>query len=358
MAVVGPVSEAGENSPQVSLQVNPQTNVLLNARRAVGGLDLLRHTVARTPALLSSTEAKPYAKLTVGRTIAPAVAPAIPWWLWWNILSVDAPMVAVAWAAVFARANGGRLPVVDAVVLFLAVWAIYVSDRTLDCRIAANRKELRERHFFCERHGAALVRLLALASGVIFWLATEYLPLAECRAGLRLGVVVALYLAGIHAARGRFSWVLPKEIAVGTVFACGVTLPIWSRGGEFSSWDARVPWMFFAGLCCLNCLSIECWENRTTGETVATCRRLPGWPAGRLNGLAAALAGLALIGCLAQGRGGPFPYEWLAICFGALLLLVLNLCRRNFSSAALRVFADAALLLPAMIVLAMRGLAS
>ena len=32
-----------------------------------------------------------------------------PWWLWWNILSLDAPTVAVVWASLLARASHMRL---------------------------------------------------------------------------------------------------------------------------------------------------------------------------------------------------------------------------------------------------------
>jgi hypothetical protein len=289
-----------------------------------------------------------------GPSAAAGAESAVPWWLWWNILSVDAPMVAVAWAAVFGGARGGTLPVVDAVVLFLAVWIIYIADRVLDGWAATNNEELRERHYFCERHCAGLVTLLGLAGGVIFWLTTEYLPAAEQNAGLILGAVVILYLAGIYAVRERFTRIVPKEIAVGTLFAVGVTLPRWSQGAQLS-WHAAVLLVFFALLCCLNCLSIECWEHRSdSGSSAAIAHRLAAWPDMRLSKLAAMLAGLAFVGCLLQGLSGFFGFEWLAICFGALLLLILNLNRKTFSPEALRVLADLALLLPALFVLAIR----
>jgi hypothetical protein len=45
---------------------------------------------------------------------------AIPWWLWWSILSGDAPTVALAWALLFTRASGGRLSVAEAITLVLS----------------------------------------------------------------------------------------------------------------------------------------------------------------------------------------------------------------------------------------------
>lgn len=93
-----------------------------------------------------------------------------PWWLWWNILSVDAPMVAVVWAALFARVSGGRLSAVEASALVLSVWIIYVSDRLLDGWTARNRAELQERYLFCERHRFALAGLVMAATAVVLWL--------------------------------------------------------------------------------------------------------------------------------------------------------------------------------------------
>ena len=66
----------------------------------------------------------------------PRVVPAEhrkPLWLYPNLLSLDAPLVAVAWLHVFART--WRLdyhPWEAYVTLGLAVWVIYVADRLLD----------------------------------------------------------------------------------------------------------------------------------------------------------------------------------------------------------------------------------
>jgi hypothetical protein len=376
MAAVVPVSETGENPSSVS-SLSSLSNARVNVAPVVDA-DGARLRHSRRGRMAPSPDAEPYSELAVETAaasgialgvesgVAPAVgsdvAPAIPWWLWWNVLSIDAPMVAVAWAAVFARGGGGKLATVDAAVLFLSVWVIYVSDRLLDGWTAANRGALRERHFFCERHAVALVSLLAAASGGIFWLTAEYLPAAERDAGLRLGLLLVLYLAGIHAFRGRLLWALPKEIFVGVLFACGVTLPIWSRGGELR-WEEGVPWTLFALLCCLNCLAIEDWERRDDSGAIRNGRhraarffaRADAVGSVRITAGATALAGLALIGYLTQAARGALRYEWLAVGLGALLLLALSRFRKNFSPAALRVLADVAVLVPAALDLAMHG---
>ena len=127
----------------------------------------------------------------------------------------------MVWAALFAHASGGKLSAAEATVLVLAVWVIYVSDRLLDGWTAKDRAALHERHRFCERHRFVLAGLVAFASGALVWLTTEHLPAAEVTAGVKLGVILVLYMAGIHAGRGRIAWVFPKEIVVGLLFACG-----------------------------------------------------------------------------------------------------------------------------------------
>lgn len=47
-----------------------------------------------------------------GRAAFPA-----PWWLWWNILSIHAPTVAVVWALLFAHATHAKLRSVELIVL-------------------------------------------------------------------------------------------------------------------------------------------------------------------------------------------------------------------------------------------------
>lgn len=48
-----------------------------------------------------------------------------PPWLWPNLLSLDAPVVAVAWQWLFARVFGADLPAVFHLILGLSVWCIW-----------------------------------------------------------------------------------------------------------------------------------------------------------------------------------------------------------------------------------------
>ena len=77
-----------------------------------------------------------------------------PFWLWPHLLSLEAPLIAMAWMLGLAHLN--RVPVMPGVLagLGLCVWMIYVLDRLLDTRGKAD-SELDARHRFHRRHRVA-----------------------------------------------------------------------------------------------------------------------------------------------------------------------------------------------------------
>jgi hypothetical protein len=62
---------------------------------------------------------------------------AQPVWLWMNLLSLDAPLVALVWQDLLARCYGTLLLPAGRTVLGLTVWAIYIADRLMDVRGAS-----------------------------------------------------------------------------------------------------------------------------------------------------------------------------------------------------------------------------
>ncbi len=54
------------------------------------------------------------------------------WWQWASALSLEAPIVAVAWQLTLAHLHGVRLFPSVVAILGLTVWWIYVLDRSLD----------------------------------------------------------------------------------------------------------------------------------------------------------------------------------------------------------------------------------
>jgi hypothetical protein len=271
-----------------------------------------------------------------------------PWWLWWNLLSLDAPTVALIWATVFARSNGVRLGAANSVVLLLAVYIIYSGDRLLDGWTMREAAARQARHRFCERHRFILAVLLvpAIALALAF---SARLPLREIKAGLGLALIVAAYTFGIHAGRRLLTRVLPKELAVGILFAAGTTVPLWSQTRALSgfTWLSII---LFAMLCSLNCLAIDYWENPHTNSRPLLEHHSSRSPMqDPIARMAAALAVLSIGSALitrANFLPRPelsSPVEFVALALGALLIFLLHRHRQSFSRPALRVLADAAL---------------
>ena len=57
-----------------------------------------------------------------------------PLWLWPNLLSLDAPLVAVLWQSFLAYRFSLPLRLSGCLALGLTVWSIYLLDRLLDAR--------------------------------------------------------------------------------------------------------------------------------------------------------------------------------------------------------------------------------
>ena len=89
-------------------------------------------------------------------------------WLWPNLLSLDAPLVAVLWQTLFLRCLRAPVRWLPALLLFLTVWLIYVADRLLDAR---NGAVTTPRHQFYRRSFrwalTAWVIVLASTAGMV-----------------------------------------------------------------------------------------------------------------------------------------------------------------------------------------------
>ncbi|HKQ88517.1 MAG TPA: hypothetical protein VJS43_17295 [Candidatus Acidoferrales bacterium] len=276
---------------------------------------------------------------------------SVPPWLWWNILSLDAPAVAVVWALLFARASHVEVPAATTAALALVVWVIYLADRLFDGWSAIDSRLLKERHRFCQRHRVAVSTMGILGAVAGVWLAYKGLNAAEVRAGLILAGLVGAYMLCVHLGGSAASHLFPKEIAVGLLFAAGTALPIWSQPRAFS-WDGLFSWLLFALICILNCVAIECWEDQVAVRNTETARsRLVNWAASRIAMFA---AGTALLGIAGLWLLHSDSNAIAAAGTAALLILLLNSARPRLSRHAIRVLADAALLIPAVLALLVR----
>lgn len=74
--------------------------------------------------------------------------------MWPNLLSLDAPAVALVWQDFLARTFGIPLRMPARLVLGLTVWAIYLGDRLLDVRGPATGARLRGTGFLVNTGGS------------------------------------------------------------------------------------------------------------------------------------------------------------------------------------------------------------
>lgn len=247
-------------------------------------------------------------------------------WLWPNLLSLDAPLVALLWQTLFLRCFHARRAVPDqflsAILLVSAVWLIYAADRALDAWRGAGE---RPRHQFYRRHWRAVLPVWTAVLASACWLAWTGLPRETFARGVWLAVAVAVYFAAVHASRRHW----PKEAAVAVIFALGASLAAWNR--VESSADVFTV-ILFSCLCWINCVAIETWESAKWD------RRAAQFPVA----IPAACVGLAAILALHHDR----PLLAGAEACSAAAFVLLDRSRLKLSADVLRVLADAALLSP------------
>jgi hypothetical protein len=270
--------------------------------------------------------------------------------LYWHLLSLDAPTVAVLWAWSFERAAGVHSSLSALAVLGLGTWLIYIADRLLDSRPArspsASAAKLRERHFFHARHRRAFLVAGAVALIPLGWL-IAVMPAAARREDARLFAVALLYFAAVHLPRPRFRLRFPRTLAVALVFAAASAVSAWSAS---TTAHADLVWIvaLFAALLWLNCAAIHAWERTQPPRRWS-------WIS-TLALIVASLAGLLMAAALRH----PELFRLLAAMLAsAMLLFALDLdfrrARRrpspqeNLSPLALRILADAALLTPLLL---------
>ena len=243
-------------------------------------------------------------------------------WLWPNLLSLDAPIVALLWQLLFVRCFHGSLGMLPAALLAVAVWLIYVADRTLD----AFRGSIDQpRHEFYRRHWRAVLPVWIAALGTGAWLAWSRLPGPLFAEGVAVASCAVVYLAAVHLAPGLLRRAGSKESAVAVLFGLGASLAAWPGVQTMSDVLAI---MLFSTLCWMNCAAIEDFEH---GHEL------------RPSVIAAAgLVALAAACLLKDHR----PILGAAETAGALGLVLLDRSRGRYSAQALRVLADVVLLTP------------
>jgi hypothetical protein len=246
-----------------------------------------------------------------------------PVWLWFNLLGLDAPLIALVWQDFVARCYPSALHAGGRGVLFLTVWAIYLADRILDAHQPARPGESL-RHDFYRRHRTFTRSLLA---------AVVFADLVTTELWLRPGVFEdgLLLSAGVVAYLGAFplrGWDAPawKKPLAALLFTAGTFLIAWTEVNHPLR-HLGLPAAEFFALCFGNLL------------VIAGYGRVPqsGMMAGKWIWFAFLPASLGVV----------HPSAWLsAILLSAAGLAVLGFAGRNHSVDVRCVLADAMLLTP------------
>jgi hypothetical protein len=248
-----------------------------------------------------------------------------PLWLWFNLLSLDAPLIALVWQDFLARCYPTVLHPTGRGVLGLTVWAIYLGDRLLDVRHPAPALES-IRHKFYRRHRAFAQALLTVVVCVDLLVTRLWLRPAVFDNGLLLTGGVVAYL-GVFPLTRRGATVWKKPLAA-VLFTAGTFLIAWTGAGHPARqlvWPAAA----FCALCLGNLLMIGRWSPGAAPRTWSIPRAWI-W----LLFLAAGVAGV---------RGSSW---FAAIIFSAVGLCALARWDRKISGDARCVLADALLLSP------------
>lgn len=269
--------------------------------------------------------------------------PTHPLWLYPNLLSLDAPIVAVAWLNIFAVTWRLFVPWHAYAALGLAVWAIYMADRLLDASMPeAPNTQLADRHHFHKRYWRLFASAISVSLISAIALVVIHLPVEIYKYLLFGAVLVGGFfgLSLVSSSEESDSPVLKNSIA-GFTFAYGTALVAHIYRPEMRFMDLmRAPeFLLFAVLCVLNISAIDLWEHsaRSQDEEVRASDEIS------LTLPIMLLSGAAVFLALRDDQDRSFYY---AILVATGLLYILNRRRHSLSRPALRTLADATLLVP------------
>ena len=278
--------------------------------------------------------------------------PRKPLWLLPNLLSLDAPLVAVAWLYVFSQTwRLGYLPWESYLVLGLATWAIYIADRLLDHSIlGANSPKLSIRHRFHQRHRKFFISALVISACLALAIVISRMPMSIYAKLMPGGLLVAAFFGvSMLAIQEEQEVAHAKNIIAGFAFAFGTAMFAQLYRSSFDLWDmiGSREFISFATLCVLNISAIDIWEhaNRSADTETKASDELS------LTLPLTLLAATALASAILDQNGSSRPFFY-SILTSTALLYMLNRLRSSLSMDALRVLADVAMLAPVLLFIA------
>lgn len=286
-----------------------------------------------------------------------------PLWLWPNLLSLDAPIVAMVWLFMFQKIWLQVLPWGYYAALGLAVWGIYITDRILDVKmLSPSDMRLGTRHDFHRRHlksMAAVASLAFVGSLVMAGTHMSYGPLLDYGKPV-IFLVIGFFSMTVFSKQDQEIPHL-RNVFAGLAFAYGTSMGAHWYTGKSGVIDLVHPpfnlmlspeMLAFAILCMLNISAIHFWEqsrNTNDPDTKAAHELALTLP---LILLGAGCIVLALLD--EESRSRPFYYS---VLIASALLYIANRERDRFSLDALRVMADAAMIAPLPVFIALTAAA-
>lgn len=282
----------------------------------------------------------------------PFVAGQAQWWQWLTILSLDAPLVAVAWQFGITRAAGMAWDTAGAFVLGAAVWLAYAADRWVEAQRLEPASVLTQRHWFHRERRVLIAAVWVAVLVAALVVSLRVLDRRELVAGLILLVPVLAYLLSHQWVHRGHPWRAPKEICVALLFVAGVACFPAARQPDLLRQEA-LPLLVFGVLCFADCALISHWEHavdRSHGQTSLALQFPTGRVYARVLPWATAAAALALAGF---GRAGDRPLFACASLSGGLLGTI-DLLEPRLGRQLARALVDLALLTPWLLALAPR----
>ena len=282
--------------------------------------------------------------------------------------------MAVVWCWFFGAVFRLHFSWVVLPTLALGTWCVYVADRLLDGWRSSDMVSLRDRHWFYLRHRKPFILTWTIAAVPLAYLiffrvdpAVRSDDIVLCLIGVAYFLLIHSHIRvrSSHSGEARlFPRWLPKEMAVGFLFAIATAVPAWARlsasiplAADRGLFAAAV--FTFGAVCWLNCVAIQTWEDaeaseeivhtilsRTQGGDLET--RPPGlteFLGGHLTVFASAVGALALAFAVVTA-GSPVALLFAAAALSAGLFLALIRYSHRLGALPLRIAADAALLTP------------
>ena len=262
---------------------------------------------------------------------------------WLNIVCLDAPLVAISWQWLFAQSFDVAVPSGAAAALFFTAWLIYLADRLGDSLSIDRRLATSLRQRFCLEHRGAWIVAVVCVATVDALIAATLIggPIMLWAAPVALLAIAYLFLNQRRPALWR---VLPvKEITIGVLFAAGTIVAVVPEIAPAATW----PWLMFAALCSLNCISIAAWERwlDQAQQRVSIATVLPSAGSSVLPALVL-LASASGAAARSELPGQPI---FACLTISASLLALVHLFRRRIQSDVRTALADLVLLLPPLL---------